>query len=298
MALGIRRGSAAGERPQTEIRELRDDEAISRFLRTRRAYAAYALGQLEPALFRRTQWWVAKGPFGQALVLHSRGGLGAALLAMGERTALDAIMSLHPGPRTTYATCQPEHLDVLKKYYDFSSETPMMRMAVTANTFQPADGETVRLHGYNVPELNRLYSSEGNYTYYSERHIEEGLYRGVVVDGRLVAVAGTHVISRAQGVAVVGNVFTHPHYRGAGFATLATSAVTTELLEFCPDVVLTVDPNNTPAVRAYLRLGYRDDCRLIEGVATRKDLVALGSGFRRFGARVRGRRNGVEIINN
>jgi RimJ/RimL family protein N-acetyltransferase len=296
MELGLRRQARARAAETFEVQELRDTGAIGRFLRLRRAYAAYALGQLEPLFFNRTRWWVAKGSRGQALVLHSYGGIGNALLAMGDRHALEAIIALHPGPRHTYATCQPEHLDVLRQFYRFNSEQPMMRMAVTANTFEPVDGETVRLRGAHAPELNRLYSTEGGPTYYSDRHIEEGLYRGIVVDGRLVAVAGTHVISARQGIAVVGNVFTHPRYRGRGFATIATSAVTSELLEFCPDVVLTVNPRNTPAVKAYERLGYVEDCRLIEASAERREFVGAGSAFRRLAARVRGRRTGTEVI--
>ncbi len=295
MELGLRRGARAA-RDTIEVQEMRDAAAIGRFLRFRRAYAAYALGQLDPMLFRRTRWWVAKGARGQALLLHSYGGLGNALLAMGDRDALEAILALHPGPRHAYATCQPEHLDVLKRYYDFANEQPMIRMAVTANTFQPAQGETVRLRGVHVHELNRLYASEGGPSWYAERHIEDGIYHGVIIEGRLVAAAGTHVISRDQGIAVVGNVFTHPRYRGRGLAKLVTSAVTSELLEFCPDVVLTVDPRNTPAVTAYERLGYVEDCRLIEANAERREFFGVGSAFRRLAARARGRRNHTEIV--
>ena len=47
-----------------------------------------------------------------------------------------------------------------------------------------------------------------------------------LIFGALVAVAGTHLVSDTYGVAAIGNVFTHPDYRGRGYATLATGAVT------------------------------------------------------------------------
>ena len=51
---------------------------------------------------------------------------------------------------------------------------------------------------------------------------------------------GTHVISPTARLAVVGNVLTHVDYRGRGFATAVTGAVTAELLRTCDQVVLNV----------------------------------------------------------
>ena len=63
----------------------------------------------------------------------------------------------------------------------------------------------------------------------------------------LVAAAGTHVISRTARLAVVGNVLTHADFRGRGFATAVTGAVTAELLRSCDQVVLNVRADNPPA---------------------------------------------------
>ena len=60
--------------------------------------------------------------------------------------------------------------------------------------------------------------------------------------------------------------------------------------------MLTVDPRNEPAVRAYTRLGYVEDSQLIEAVVTRRESLALGSLARRLVARWRGRRYGRELV--
>jgi ribosomal protein S18 acetylase RimI-like enzyme len=60
-------------------------------------------------------------------------------------------------------------------------------------------------------------------------------------------------------------------------------------------VVLSVDPANTPAVRSYQRLGYREVGRLIEGAATRHD-IGLVSFLRRRLAAARGRRYNAELV--
>ena len=284
-----------------QVEELDDTASIRRVLEARRGYAAYALGQLDSRLFGLVRCWHAKGSTGQALVLFSGGGLGDALFAMGEQTALESLLRLHRGPRHNYATCQPEHLPALRHYFAISHEQPMLRMSVSAEGFQPAGAPPAavvlrRLHGTEVRPLNQLYSSEGAPAYYTAAHLREGVYYGVYEHQHLLAVAGTHVVSAEMGVAVVGNVFTHPSFRGRGYAKLATGAVTAELLKTCRDVVLTVDPTNLPAVQAYRRLGYADECQLIEAAVVRKDLLGLGSWLARALARYRGRRQGVELV--
>jgi RimJ/RimL family protein N-acetyltransferase len=273
------------------VQGLRDRDQLRQLLRPRIEYTAYALGQLEPGLFERTRWYWARGDTGSGLVLHSRGGLGDATFVMGDPEAVAAVLSIHPGPAHTYATCQPQHLDELQRVYRLAHQQPMIRMGVTRERFVPTSAvQTIPLSGVDIRRINALYGSEGGPSYYIPEHIDAGVYRGVVSEGRLAAVAGTHVVSRQEGVAVVGNVFTHPAFRGRGFATAATSAVTAYLLNFCDAVVLTVDPKNAPAVHAYHRLGYREVCQLVEASAVRRDPAGFASVLRRARAAIRGRR--------
>jgi len=138
--------------------------------------------------------------------------------------------------------------------------------------------------------VNRLCNAEGVVASYTGRQIASGLYFGAYVGEQLVAVAGTHSVSPTHGVAVVGNVYTHPRYRGQGLGALVTGAVTANVIESCPLVVLSVDPRNQAAVHAYQHLGYEEECRLIEASASRKDIVGLRSLVRRLLAARRGGR--------
>ena len=278
------------------VRRLTDREAIRRLLESRPVYTAYALGQLEPHLFPLSEWWLAEGdggtapPGGRALLLHSRGGLGNALFALGDAAPLTALLYLHPGPHYAFATCQAEHIGVLRRFFRLSQEQPMLRMKVTADTFRPPEGEARRLRGREIRLVNRLYNAEGAVASYTAHQIEEGMYFGAHVGERLVAVAGTHAVSPAHGVAVVGNVYTHPRHRGRGLGALVTGAVTAAVIEACPLVVLSVDPRNRAAVRAYQRLGYEGECRLIEAAVTRRDKLGLSSLVHRLVAARRGGR--------
>lgn len=290
-------GLARRERSEFVVQSLDDPNRIRALLRPRVEYTAYALGQLEPGLFERTKWYWAKGSSGTALVLHSRGGLGDATFIMGDPDGVAAILAIHPGNAQTYATCQPQHLRALQRVYRLAHQQPMIRMSVTRETFRPhSNVPAVFLSGLDIRRINALYGSEGGPSYYVPEHIDAGVYRGIVSEGRLVAIAGTHVVSHHERVAVVGNVFTHPMYRGRGYATAATSAVTQALLEDCDTVVLTVDPKNAPAVAAYERLGYREVCQLVEASAARHDPFGLGAALRRWRANVRGRRYGGALV--
>lgn len=278
---------AARALPRFRIRAVSDRRALDAALAGDRAYAAYALAHLEYGLFEQARFWVAEGPDGHGVVMHAGGALGPALCTVGDPAAVDALLSLHPGPITTYlATAAPEHMAAIGRTYAVAGALEMQRMAVTAATFTPQPGEVRRLRGPDARALNMLYSTEGAPTGYTPDHIERGLYFGAYAGNQLVAVAGTHVVAPNVGIAVVGNVFTHPRSRGSGLATRVTSAVTAELLQRgCALVALTVNPANTPAVRAYRRLGYAAGARVVEARLRRRDVTGLGAALRRFVAR-------------
>lgn len=277
------------------VRPARDKDEVRSQLEQHRPYAAYAIGQLQPRLYERSNWWLSRGAGGEALLLHSAGGLGNALFALGTVDALDAALSLHPGPRYTFLTCELHHLQTVLKHYHVPDSSAVLRMHVTRDTFRDAAGDVQRLSGRDVREINRLYRADGTPAFYTAQNIDDAVYFGAIQAGRLIGVAGTHVISYPDSIAVAGNVFVHPTYRGQGLSKIVTAAVTSELLKGCRDVVLSVDPENIAAVRAYQRLGYQEVGKLVEGAATRHD-VGLVAFVRRRIAAIRGRRYEAELV--
>ncbi|MCK9487628.1 MAG: GNAT family N-acetyltransferase [Dehalococcoidia bacterium] len=280
-----------------QVMPLTDRRQIEARLSEDRAFSAYALGHLEPQLFAQSQYWGADGPTGHATVMHSN-ALGSVTVAVGEAEAVAAILSLHPGPRLGYlSTGAPEHLPALRRSHLVTDTLQMVRMSTTSFSFQDVDPVDLRpLQGRDVARLNALYGTEGGPTHYSAEAVDRAIYYGAFDGDRLVSVAGTHVASPHQSIAVLGNVFTHPRYRGRGLAKQVTAAVTRELLaRGCGEVVLTVNPENTPAVAAYSTLGYRQGSAVVEARLERRDLLGLSPLWRRFMARRRGRPDGDHI---
>ena len=280
-----------------EVRELRRLSDIEAAFADDRGFGAYALGHLEYELFPLARFWQARGDDGSAIVMHAR-ALGPTTVVAGDPSALAALLALHPGPRQSYlSTAAPEHRAVLDRYYHVSSALVMRRMEVTASHFIPRPGPARRLRGADVNRINALYATDGGPNNYSFDTIERAIYYGIFDADELVAVAGTHIVSPNQGIAVVGNVFTHRRARGRGLASVVTAAVTRELLDRgSPHVVLTVDPDNTPAVVAYTRLGYREGAPVIEARLRRRDLLGFVPAARRWAARRRSGTPGVEVI--
>ena len=143
----------------------------------------------------------------------------------GDPAALEAALSLHPGPRFSFGSLRPEHRSAVQKYFVFTQAADdAADVGLAPKRSAPAESRAVRLTGRDISQINRLYAAESGSSSYQPRHIDDGVYYGVFIDNFLVSIAGTHVVSYAEGVAVVGNVFTHPMYRGGGLATIATGA--------------------------------------------------------------------------
>ena len=301
---------ANAERPLYRVREEHSPRLLDALLQDDPAYGAYALGHLEPGLLERSTFWVAE-PWAAAaasgdgdapiagLVMHSEATLGRTTVVAGDAPAVDAVLSLHPGPLRTYiSTARREHLPALHRHYRVYAPAPMQRMEVTAGSFvHPVPGGidagaslTIRrLRGWDAAALNGLYRTGQGPTGYRAVDVEQAVYYGAYDGTRLVAAAGTHVVAPNHGVAMVGNVFTLASHRGRGLGRRVTGQVTAALLDRgMHTVVLTVDPTNTPAIAAYARLGYRAGAQVFEGRARRRGRLGIGVAWRRAQARRRG----------
>ena len=256
---------------RARARAVSDRDEIASFLRSDRRYAAYALGDLDGPNRRRAAWGMAYDEAGRptALVMHHEGLVPQPLFLMGApdgcRQVLDSVLK----PRDAYLQGTELHGAAIRDLYELDAPVHMLRMVVGRDTFTPFAGPAERLTALDIDDLNRLYQL-GFRAGFPPSVVEDGVYYGVRVRGRLVSAAGTHAINAREGVAVVGNVMTHADFRGHDFAKMVTSAVTGDLLDHVEDVALNVHADNDPAVAAYTRLGYRTHCQLVERLARRR----------------------------
>lgn len=252
--------------------ELTDKPQILECLETDRFYGAYAIGDLEPEMFAQCTWVGAEtGGRLRALVLHFHGLEPAALLLMGDTGGLRAILDGALRPERVYLTCRPAHLSMTRDFYAWDRTTSMWRMVLKAARFRPGEraGTCVRLTPVHTDQLSELFALGRDIVAFSPAQVAQGVFYGVMAADQLVAVAGTHLVSPAYGVAAVGNVFTHPDHRGRGYGTATASAVVAELLRRgIRGVVLNVSQDNAVAISIYERLGFERHCPFLEGPAS------------------------------
>ena len=252
-------------------RAVSDRAEIAAFLRTDRLFAAYALGDLDGPNRRRVAWGMAYDEMGEAtaVAMHHEGLVPQPLFLMGDPIGCRAILDSVIKPRDAYLMATEQLDAVVAPLYELESPVAMLRMVVDRLTFRPHAGPAQRLTALDIDDLNALYQL-GFRAGFPASVVEDGVYHGVRVRGRLVSAAGTHAINEREGIAVVGNVLTHADYRGHDFAKMVTSAVTADLLARVTDVALNVHASNVSAVAAYARLGYRVHCRLTERLIRRR----------------------------
>jgi RimJ/RimL family protein N-acetyltransferase len=275
--------AATGRRTRgLAIRAVTDRGQLRAFLETERLLAAYAICDLEDREFGKTRWGGAfDGDRLVALALEYSGITPQPLFVMGRHEGIEAILRDVIRPRAAYVAALPDALSAVEASYRLDPGPQMVRMWVDRSRFRPYPADVRRLLPSDIGELNRLYQL-GFASWLPSSSIADGVYFGIRLGGHLVAAAGTHVISRDARLAVVGNVLTHVDYRGRGFATAVTGAVTAELLRTADQVVLNVRSDNPPALQAYRRLGYAEHVRFEERLAHR-----LGSPWPDFTAPLR-----------
>ncbi len=274
--------ATSGER--VVARATTDRAALRAFLEQDRLFAAYALCDLDDREFRRTRWGMASGSSGPVAVAVEYAGLTPQpMFVMGTNDGIAAVLRDVIRPRAAYVACLTDTVEAVETSYRVDPGPPMIRMWVDRASFQPYPAEVRRLLPVEINDLNRLYQL-GFASWLPSSAIAEGIYFGIRVGGRLVAAAGTHVISPEARLAVVGNVLTSAEYRGRGYAKAVTGAVTAELLRFCDQVVLNVRADNPPAIQAYRRLGYREHVRFEERLAHRvgSPLGSIAAPIRRL----------------
>ncbi|MEO3771025.1 GNAT family N-acetyltransferase [Micromonospora sp. B9E7] len=240
------------------VRAEHDRAVLARLLGRDPVLHAYQLGDLDDFFWPYTSWFRR----GEQVALLYHGVDPPTLLAFAapaDTAALAALLAdLAPAlPARLYAHLSPGLSDVLAGSFRLDSGGAHHRMALT----DPARLSAVRPEGVvlgtaDLPGLRRLYARAYPGNWFDPRMVDTGQYLGVREGGELVAVAGVHVWSPVYRVAALGNVTTHPRWRGRGLGAAVVAALCVRLRETVEHVTLNVKVDNRPAVRLYERVGF------------------------------------------
>ncbi len=117
--------------------------------------------------------------------------------------------------------------------------------------------ETIHLTKGDKQNLLSLYQESYPEGYFVTYMLKSGKYYGVKVDKKIVSVAGVHVFSPLYNIAVLGNITTHPNFRGRGLAKKCTFQLLKSFVGEVDRIGLNVKKDNIIALKLYENLGFR-----------------------------------------
>ena len=238
-------------------------ERIRRILETDRIWSAYALADLSPGEAPFCDWLLK----GQSVVLIYRGLTPRVLFAHGDPGGLLGLFEKVPEGTCQY-TLLGTYRSLIADRLIPTSEKRMWRMVLKPEELPGGARQTQPLGQADLQEMLDVFEGHADQPdAFHPRQLEAGVYHGIREEGKLVCVAGTHVVSDEFSVAAIGNVFTRPDRRNRGLAKLATAAVAAQLMgRGIRTVVLNVAMDNEAAIRCYRAIGFWPFCAYYEGV--------------------------------
>ena len=243
---------------------LTDKSEIRRRLNIDHEWSLYALADLDDALFQHCRWWALD----DSLALVFDGIEIRPIFVLGDAESTRELLGALP-VSAGYLNLKPHQMEAAEGIYRYRDVHQMQRMFL--EDLKPAAGAAEPVGARDLEQIERLYASgDGGGIAFAPFQLDTGFFYGIRKGGELVSVAGVHVVSRNEGVAGVGNIFTRPDCRGQGLAQIVTSAVAIALKKAGIQTIgLNVEHTNVGAIRVYERVGFRTHFSYDEGMADR-----------------------------
>src|SRR5664280_357173 len=99
-------------------------------------------------------------------------------------------------------------------------------MILTREACDPNDKNIRKLSIEDLAIIKELYSVSYPQNWFDSRMLETNKYYGYFINYKLVGVSGIHVFSEEYKVAALGNIATHPDYRGQQLSLIHISEPT------------------------------------------------------------------------
>jgi len=242
------------------IQQIDDRNALEIYFRIDPSLHLYSLGDLDDFYWPRiTCYGTRRGGALKNITPFYQGEDLPVLLAFGELEPdyLRQLQSLLPD--SFYAHLSPGLIEHFSNSYRVTPHGNHFKMGLvnsdpiwlanTENTFQIAEAD--------LSEVNELYQQSYPENAFDPRMLKSGQFIGLRYQSRLVSIAGIHSYSAAYRVAALGNITTHPEYRGQGHGKAVTARLC-QLLENSVDFIgLHVKCTNQSALSLYQSLGFR-----------------------------------------
>ena len=238
-----------------------DPDELATFFGDCVAAHIYALADLEEPFWSGSRWYRRGDAVVGLIGLPSGEGLACYCVATRDPAGTLALIAdlaphLPPGLLVTGPAGLAEALAVVRP---LTWHAPHVRYElVDAGALPGPDPRVEPLGASDVGELTALFDADPGAVFFLPHMLDDGAFVGVRSEGRLVAAAGTHVLSERFGVAAIGAVYTAPSARGQGLGRAVTAAVARHLRPRVTTIGLNVAAANAAARRIYASIGFTD----------------------------------------
>ena len=218
---------------------------------------AYHIGDLDDFYFSDCRWYGLEenGQLVEVVLLYT--GLKIpTLLIFGSSEKIPYLVEqiIVELPDCFYCHYQGDFHKIFESQYQMKflgTHLKMKYQGELANLSTIDTSETIRLTREDEQNLLSLYQESYPEGYFLPYMLKSGKYYGVKVDRKIISVAGVHVFSPLYNIAVLGNITTHPNFRGRGLAKKCTSQLLKSFDGEVDQIGLNVKKDNIIALQLY-----------------------------------------------
>lgn len=239
---------------------IHDKDEIEARLRRNTYLHLYSIGDLDDFFWKHTTWYGTDQGEPPPVLLYS-GSERPVLLALADESLTQSQELLRLAspllPRRFYAHLSEGLIEILNEEYEIHSHGMHYKMGLTKQELlgKIDTTEVIQLQKSDLNDLEAFYNRSYPGNWFDARMLETGYY-GIRRGGELVSAAGVHVYSAVYKVAALGNIATHPEWRGQGLGTRVSARLCQELLKSVNHIGLNVKANNRAAIASYEKLGF------------------------------------------
>jgi ribosomal protein S18 acetylase RimI-like enzyme len=253
-----------------ETRITRDKREIYKFLSRSPDLQLYTIGDLDDFFWPNTIWHaIYDNDEIQSVALLYTGMIPQTLLLFCDKNPLYSVELLksvrHLLPDKLNVHLSPGLIYIFGKENIIKDYGHNYRMILTREP-EPVSYNNIRkLEISDIPAIKNLYKVAYPSNWFDSRMVETGKYLGYFNAGMLVSIAGIHVFSSEYRIAALGNIATHPDFRGKKIAYKLTSALCLNLKKSVDIIGLNVNSENKAAIKCYENIGFEirssyDEC--------------------------------------
>ncbi|NVM35444.1 MAG: GNAT family N-acetyltransferase [Candidatus Lokiarchaeota archaeon] len=245
------------------IRQIKDKDSLyNRFEKDIFLYA-YHIGDLDDFYFSDCKWFGLEENRQIVDVILLYSGLKIpTLLIFGSIEKIPHLLEeiIDKLPDRFYCHYQENFHEIFESDYQMTFLGTHLKMKFQGDLAKLSNIDTskiIHLTEEDKPNLLSLYQDSYPEGYFVPYMLKSGKYYGVNVDKKIVSVAGVHVYSPLYNIAVLGNITTHPNFRGRGLAKKCTAQLLKSFEGEVDQIGLNVKKDNISALRLYENLGFR-----------------------------------------